>query len=219
MAAIVEKSSENDVTISTDMNICQDDENGERIIAEAKWYLPGFRNTSTGMSVCKIVYFVTLFAFVAIITLFLILPFIIISLLVLYALCAKKEPRKPTQRLYLTQTSIVYKMDRGEGSHSLFAYHRSFRINLDNILHIKAIGRDKFQTVPGKIEVRAHDVVIFQLKEDSPQQIHYSPANNQAASLFTCCNKKVDDSVDSFAFMCHNGEEFVQAVKEQMASS
>ena len=63
------------------------------------------------------------------------------------------------------------------------------------------------------MKLRAHDLVTFQVKEDSTQKIRYGTDS----SSFTCCSgKTIDDSVDSFAFLCHNGDEFVQAVKRQM---
>ena len=211
MAAILNGQYANSITVSKNDEISQDDENGERIIAEAKWYLPGFKNRRS-FSVCRMVYMIVMLTIVAVFTFFILLPLVIV--LIVFFICGVKK-REPNfrERLYLTESSIVYKTvgNRGPGN---IAYHRNFRINLGNILHIKSVGHESYLASASRIEARAHDVVIFQLKEDSAQEIHFGAAD---PGLLSCCIDPTKD-VDSFAFMCHNGEEFVQAVKQQMVA-
>ena len=131
-------------------------------------------------------------------------------------LCAKK-PLLKTERFYLTQSNLVYRRfcKRSNNFFSKFCgnkdrfCHQDFRIGLENILDIRSIGHETYRNLEGRyFEARAHDVVVFQLKEDSTQQILYNGSHALVSR----------NDVDSFAFRCHNGEEFVQAVKEQMAS-
>ena len=206
MAAIITGKNAGAITISTkDAEIRQDDENGERIIAEARWHLPGFKNR-TNFSAFYMAYLVIL----VLLTFLVALPVIIIYIVIIYGI---KKPIKPgfNERLYLTESSIVYTSVRDR--HQVNLYHHNFRINLANISHIKSIGHETFQASAGWIEVRAHDVVVFQLKEDSTEEIHFG----HNPGPLDCCFDTIK-SVDSFAFLCHNGEEFVKTVKEQMAA-
>lgn len=208
MAAILNGQYANSITVSKNAEIFQDDENGERIIAEAKWYLPGFKNRQS-YSVWLKVYIIVVLTILTILTLFILLPLAIICIILFF--CVKKQEPIFSQRLYLTESSIVYKIVGNRGLNNNLAYHRDFRINLANILHIKSIGHERYLASEGRIEARAHDVVVFQLKEDSTQEIQFGGN----PGTLSCCFDATKD-VDSFAFMCHNGEEFVQAVKEQM---
>ena len=58
------------------------------------------------------------------------------------------------ERLYLTQSSIVYRRD-GQGNHGNLAYHRNFNIDLENIIYIKSISRVMTQTEGGKFEAKS----------------------------------------------------------------
>ena len=99
------------IVLDTSLDICQDDENGERIIAEAKWYLPGFKNRLQ-LSFCMKIYLAVAFIIVAILTFLLAVP--IILLIVYYRYCTK-GPLLQTERLYLTQSSLVYRIVREQG--------------------------------------------------------------------------------------------------------
>ena len=180
-----------------------DDENDEEIIiAEAKWYLPAFKNREEFTCGEKIAFVILLALLVAVSAclFFIFLPALI---------CISCRMRTTVgieirERLYLTQSSIVYRRD-GQGNHENLAYHRNFNIDLENIIYIKSISRVMTQTAGGKFEVRAHDLVTFQVKEDSTQKIRYGTDSPSV----TCCSwTTIDDSVDSFAFLCHNGDEF-----------
>ena len=108
-----------------------------------------------------------------------------------------------TDRLYLTNSSIVYT----EGLPFPRTYG-DFRIDLRNIGYIKSINdivakRDCIRT-----EVRGYSKLIIQVKDDSPQMM-------SLRWCFLCC---LQWDVDSVVFICQNGDEFVEAVKLQMAA-
>ena len=199
------------LTETSGLSIHQDDENGEKIIAEAKWHLPGFKDRAQVsrhplINILWAVYFIVALVF----SCCLLLP-VVIFIYIRYYCCAKK-PLQQTERFYLTRSNLVYRRfikqsDKFCGNRDIFCHH-DFRIGLENILDIKSIGHETYRNLEGRFEARAHDVVVFQLKEDSTQQILYNGSHALVSR----------NDVDSFAFQCHNGEEFVQAVKEQMAS-
>ena len=203
------------MTSKKDAEINQNDENGERIIAEARWYLPGFKNhtrikcPSLWASCSLPRWFVIMQSILCFLLLLPIMSIILFIFTIRWALMPINKPRF-SERLYLTESSIVY---TSVGDRHNSPYHRNFRINLANISHIKSVGQEVFTSANNRIEVRAHDVVLFQLKEDSTQEIHYDRNPGPCD-----CSFSKFKSVDSFAFKCHNGEEFVQAVKEQMAA-
>ena len=108
-----------------------------------------------------------------------------------------------TTRLYLTNSSIVY----SEGLPSPRTY-ADFRIDLKNIVYIKSINDIITKRDCQRTEVRGYSKLIIQVKDDSPQMM-------SLRWWFLCC---LQWDIDSVQFICQNGDEFVEAVKLQMAA-
>ena len=108
-----------------------------------------------------------------------------------------------TTRLYLTNSSIVYTTE-GSAMPNTYA---DFRIDLKNIGYIKSFNGIEGKRDCFRYEVRGCSALIIQVKDDSPQMM-------SLRWQFPC----LQWDIDSVTFTCQNGDEFVEAVKLQMAS-
>ena len=115
--------------------------------------------------------------------------------------CCLVEPR-----LYLTQSNIVF----CAGSLKSYPAYTDFSIELLSIKCIKAIDREWYRYDCCRSEVRTYSNLIIQLKEDSSEKM-FMKGN---LSPFSCFKFEID----SFYHVCSNGDDFVQAVKQQIAA-
>ena len=118
--------------------------------------------------------------------------------------CSDCCPCTSTTRLYLTNSSIVY-----TGGSPCPRTIGNFRIDLKNIGYIKSINGIKEEKDCRRREVRGHSKLIIQVTDNSPQMM-------LMRWCFPCCC--VQWEIDSYEITCQNGDEFVEAVKFQMAA-
>ncbi len=118
--------------------------------------------------------------------------------------CSSSTPRR--RRLYLTQSSIVFCAGDFKGHPA----YKDFGIDLSNIECIRTIDKELYRYINFRSEVRTYGNLIIQLKEDSSEKI-FMKGNT------SCCSCSRFD-VDSFYHVCSNGDDFVQAVKQQIAA-
>ncbi len=126
------------------------------------------------------------------------------GILALAGLTCRKRSEEP-RRLYLTQSSIVF----CAGDLKRRPEYIDFSIGLSNIKFIKTIDSELYRNGCCRSEVRTYSDLIIQLKEDSSEKIYMY-------GYKSCTCIKFD--VDSFYHVCSNGDDFVQAVKQQIAA-
>ncbi len=104
-------------------------------------------------------------------------------------------------RLYLTRSSIVFYA----GNKTRYF---DFSIDLSNIECIKSLSVVEYKGIFLRYEVRPYSQLIIQLKEESSEKMYMTGF----IQMFSC----IKFDVDSFSYECLNGDDFVQAVKQQM---
>ncbi len=123
--------------------------------------------------------------------------------------CSCCEMAPIPRRLYLTQSSIVFR--KGLAKYLYYPAYNNFSIDLLSIKCIKTIDKELYRNGCFRSEVRTYSHLIIQLKDDSSEKI-YTESNE-----YNSLQRSLRD-VDSFYHVCLNGDDFAQAVKQQIAA-